>query len=166
MKWKLKCQPTVDRKACSGIAFVLSSSVLLYSAVFHTILISFMSFQQMCDECYDKAFILNIIDSSHLLWKRPGPLIGQVGSMSHLLCSQTSSNEQHHVITSFKEALCSDHRHRGVRSLSNSLFLSPESWTRVVMKQICSSRLQKCDVSLLWVSRLSCIGWGGYIQIL
>lgn len=82
----------------------------------------------MSDECYDKAFILNFIDSSHLPLKRPGPLIAQVGSMSHLGVFRLPQNEQRHVITSFKEALDTDHRHRGVRSPSTSLWvLSPES---------------------------------------
>lgn len=68
-----------------GITVVFPALFFLFlPPVFHAILIPFIPFQQMSDECYDKTFILNIIDSSHLLRKRPGPLIGQVGSMSHL----------------------------------------------------------------------------------
>lgn len=78
-----------------------SSSIQLFSAVFHDILISLIPFQQMSDECYDKTFIANVIDSSHLPWKRPGPLIGQVGSMSHLcvfrLSQMSSTMWSHHL---------------------------------------------------------------------
>lgn len=43
------------------------------------------------------------------------------------LCIQTSSNEQHHVITSFREAFCSDHKQTGMRSASSYLVLSHSS---------------------------------------
>ncbi len=81
----------------------ISGSIVLFfpPAVFHAILIPFIPFQQMSDECYDKAFIPNIIDSSHLLWKGSGPLIGQVGSMSHLcvfrLPQMSSAMWSHHL---------------------------------------------------------------------
>lgn len=44
-------------------------SILVFSVVLNAIPIPFIPFRQMSEECYDKTFILNIIDSSHLPWK-------------------------------------------------------------------------------------------------
>lgn len=136
---KLNCKPEVERKGCC-----MSSSMCLFSAppfshlshLFHPIPadVWWVLWQSVHTEHY--RFLTSPL-------KRPGPLIAQVGSMSHLGVFRLPQNEQRHVITSFKEALDTDHRHRGVRSPSTSLWvLSPESWNSVVMKQICPSRRQ------------------------
>lgn len=61
--------PTVYKEICGGITVVFPALFCFFSAEFHAILIPFIPFQQMSDECYDKTFIPNIIDSSHLLRK-------------------------------------------------------------------------------------------------
>lgn len=80
------------------------------------------------------------------LWSidRPG------GIDASSLSIQTSSNEQRHVITSFKEALRSVHRPGGVRSPSSSLlFLSQGSWS--VLHWICSSADRFVSVRFRWL---------------
>lgn len=67
--------------------------------------ISFFPILQMSVECYDKSVHTEQYRSfPHQAWEGPLASIAQVGSMSHPSCIQTSSNEQRHVITSFKEA--------------------------------------------------------------
>lgn len=68
------------------------------------------------------------------------------------LCIQTFSNKQRHVITSFKEALRSDHRQRGVRSLSSSLlFLSLKGCCNVTDRLIKTTVTRYLSVTFRWL---------------
>lgn len=91
-------------------------------------------------ECYDKSIHTEQYwFFPHQPWKGPLALIGQVGSMSHLGRIQTSSNEQCHVIASFKEAPDSE----AWGHCCSALGLISTAETPVLMKQICSSRQQR-----------------------
>lgn len=63
----MKCFPAIYGEMC--VWWHCCCSILVFSVVLNAIPIPFIPFQQMSEECYDKTFILNIIDSSHLPWK-------------------------------------------------------------------------------------------------
>lgn len=92
----------------------------------------FIQFQQMSDECYDKAFILNIIDSSHLPWKG---LLHWSGRWDRCFISVFRLPEMSSTMWShrFKDTRRCDHRHRGMRSASGKLFSLRSFWDKIEM---------------------------------
>lgn len=121
------------------------SAFFFFPAVFHAILIPFIPFQQMSDECYDKTFIPNIIDSSHLLWKGSVHWSARWDRCLISVYSDFLKMSSDHVIASFKEARrCSDQSvspsEEGGRCPAVRRSYHPDSSNAAVMKQICSSR--------------------------
>lgn len=141
-KIKISYHRNVSRQCTGGCVVTLLLYFQLYSAFFLLFLsLSSHSTRYLMNVMTKRSYRTLLIP--HISWEKVWSIDRPGGIDVSSLCIQTSLNEQHHVITSFKEALCSDHSQRVVRSLSSSLlFLSPDSWKDFVMKQIYSSRLQ------------------------
>lgn len=106
-----------------------------------------MQFQQMSDECYDKMFILHIIDSSPRLWKGP---VHWLARWDRCLISVYSVSLKWAAPCDHLRklsALITDREGWGHRPSPRCL-LSHESGDMVAMKQICSSKLQDIRLSV------------------